>query len=161
ADAIQLDLDRWYVDLPLGERDVVYYQAQVQFSDGSLLTLPDNLADQNYQLYQGSTVKLYCTTFDKDPFKDGWTTGTGDGAPSPGKGGVPPGTGATDPPKAFTGSSILAQALGGDYTPNYFSWVRAPPVDIGQYSDVRVQYRRWLATEDSHFDQARITANDR
>jgi MYXO-CTERM domain-containing protein len=51
------------------------------------------------------------------------------------------------------------QALNGDYPASSTSAVAMPPVSVGQYSDVRLQYRRWLASEDNHFDQARITAN--
>jgi uncharacterized protein (TIGR03382 family) len=47
--------------------------------------------------------------------------------------------------------------LGGDYAPKSSSYVQMPPIPIGQWSDVHLQYRRWLAVEDSHFDQARIT----
>jgi hypothetical protein len=32
-----------------------------------------------------------------------------------------------------------------------------PTIDVGAWTDVHLQYRRWLAVEDSHFDQARIT----
>ena len=39
--------------------------------------------------------------------------------------------------------------------PRQTSYVATPEIDVGQYSDVRLQYRRWLAVEDSHFDQAR------
>jgi uncharacterized protein (TIGR03382 family) len=37
--------------------------------------------------------------------------------------------------------------------------VQLPPIDVGQWSDVRLQFRRWLAVEDSYYDKARITAN--
>jgi hypothetical protein len=68
-------------------------------------------------------------------------------------------SGATDPHEAYSGSYILAQALDGDYAPMTHSWVETPEIDIGRYSDVRLQYRRWLGVEDSHFDQAQILAN--
>jgi hypothetical protein len=35
-----------------------------------------------------------------------------------------------------------------------------PPLQIGQWTDVHLQYRRWLAVEDSHFDQARVTVGN-
>ncbi len=146
--------------LPLAQQETVFYKATVQFADGSTMMLADNLGDPYYQLYQGRVVPLYCTSFDSDPFSDGWTTGTDDETPSPWEWGQPT-TGANDPHAAFTGTNILAQALNGAYAAKQRSWVKTPSVDIGQYSDVRLQYRRWLSVEDSHFDQAIVSANDR
>jgi len=55
-----------------------------------------------------------------------------------------------------TTSDLSFQVLNGDYAPKSSSYVGMPPIDIGQWSDVHLQYRRWLTVEDSHFDQARI-----
>ena len=55
------------MQLPLAIEGKVFYRARVQFTDGSVLTLADNLADPYYQLYQGHTVPLYCTDFETDP----------------------------------------------------------------------------------------------
>ena len=133
----------------------VYYQAKIKFADGSELTLPDNYADPYYQLYQGETVPLYCTDFDStDPFADGWTTGT-QRQPVAVPVGAASAGGATDPHAAFSGANLVGMALGGNYNPSERAWLKSPPIDIGRYSDVRLHYRRWLAVEDSHFDQAR------
>src|SRR5213078_2301800 len=86
----------------------------------------------------------------------GWTTGASDGSASPWAWGIPT-AGATDPHVAFSGQRALVQVLNGDYARKSSSFVKMPPVDIGHWSDVHLQYRRWLAVEDSHFDQARIT----
>lgn len=67
--------------------------------------------------------------------------------------------GATDPHAAFSGTHFLSQQLGGDYGPGRTSWVQMPSIDVGRWTDVRLQYRRWLAVEDSHFDQARVLLN--
>jgi hypothetical protein len=159
ADAQAAGTDRFFFELPLAPQQTVLYGVTVSFTDGSSFTLADNRADPNYQLYQGRTVKLYCTDFEsEDPFESGWTTGTDDGMPSPWQWGVPDG-GATDPPVAFSGTKIVAQGLGTDYLPKSHSWVETPEIDVGRYSDVRLQYRRWLAVEDSHFDQAQVLAN--
>jgi uncharacterized protein (TIGR03382 family) len=151
--------DRFFAQLPLSPHDAVLYEAAVQFSDGSYLLLPDNLADHDYQLYTGFTVPLYCTDFEAgDPLAAGWSTGTDDGSPSPWtwSTAVP---GPTDPPAAYSGTHILTMVPGGNYAPMQHSWVQMPEIDVGNYSDVRLQYRRWLAVEDSHFDQARIVVN--
>ena len=153
-----VDATRFWAQLPLAQDDVTYYQAQIKFADASKMSLPDNLGDQFYSVYSGVTVPLYCTSFDKDPFTEGWTTGATDGAESPWKWGTPSG-GATDPPAAFSGSMILAQNLAGDYAAKTSSFVQLPEIDVGHWSDVHLQYRRWLAVEDSHFDQAQVLVN--
>jgi hypothetical protein len=156
--ANRVDRDTFWAQLPIVVDGTVLYKASVVFEDASVLTLADNLADPYYQLYQGHTVPLYCTSFeDGDPLAAGWTTASSKEA-SPWAWGEPMG-GATDPPTAFSGTHFLAQELGGNYGPGRTSWVQMPSIDVGRWTDVRLQYRRWLAVEDSHFDQARILVN--
>ncbi len=152
--AVALTPTIFSAQIPLAANDSTLYKAIIQFDDGGTFTLADNLADPFYQLYTGATVPLYCTTFDTDPFMEGWTTDTS----GQWSWGVPTG-GGTDPPSAFTGTNILAQVLNGDYPASKSTVVYSPPIDVGQYTDVRLQYRRWLAIDDAQFDQAHITAN--
>ena len=160
AMAVQTGPTRFYAELPLATDDTTLYQIRVVFKDSSVLTLPDNLGDPYYQLYEGRTVPLYCASFeDGDPLAAGWKTGTGDGSASPWAWGVPT-MGATDPHAAFSASHALVQVLDGDYGAKASSYVQMPPIAIGQWTDVHLQYRRWLAVEDSHFDQARVTVGD-
>lgn len=155
--AVQTAPTAFHADLPLIPDAVTLYQAVVVFADGSTLTLPDNRGDPFYQVYVGRTVPLYCTDFETgDPLMAGWTTGTADGSASPWVWGTPT-AGATDPHIPFGGQHALIQVLNGDYAPKSSAFVKMPPVDVGQWSDVHLQYRRWLAVEDSHYDKARIT----
>lgn len=148
--------------LPVVRDEVMHYQAIVRFKDGSSLTVPDNLGLPFHALYQGQTIPLYCTSFETDPFAEGWTTGTDDpNVGSPWEWGSPTGTGSTDPRAAYSGTGVLGMNLGGDYGAKQYSYARLPPIDVGQWSDVRLQFRRWLAVEDSHYDKARVTVNDR
>jgi len=157
--AVQTSPSQFYAELPLAADGTVLYQVKVVFQDGSVLTLPDNRADPDYQLYTGRTVPLYCTDFESgDPMMAGWQTGT-DNAMSAWSWGVPTG-GATDPHAAFSGSHALVQVLNGDYLAKTSAYVKMPPIAIGSWSDVHLQYRRWLAVEDSQFDKARITVGD-
>ncbi|HWO26205.1 MAG TPA: hypothetical protein VNO30_46075 [Kofleriaceae bacterium] len=160
ADMTRVTAAQYTSQLPIVRDEVTYYHATVRFKDGSQLTLPDNLGLPSYTLYQGKTVPLYCTSFETDPFAEGWTTGTDDpNVESPWQWGAPPGTGSTDPPAAYSGSRVLGMVLGGDYAPKQLSFATLPPIDVGQWSDVRLQFRRWLAVEDSHYDKARVTVN--
>lgn len=158
--ATQSDRDTYWAQLPLAREGVMLYKARVTFTDQSVLTLADNLADPFYQLYQGHTVPLYCTDFEGgDPLQQGWTTGaTKDDSPWAWGEGM---GGATDPGSAYSGVHFLAQALGADYKNDRTSWVQMPSIDVGRWTDVRLQYRRWLAVEDSQFDKARVLVNGR
>lgn len=147
----------YFAQLPLPTDGEGSYSALVTFANGTTFGLPDNRADAHYDVYQANTVKLYCTDFESDPFAAGWTTASRSGR-SPWAW-VVPGGGVTDPPAAFSGTHALVQAPGGNYAKSSLTSVTMPLVDVGPYSDVRLQYRRWLAVQDSHFDQARITAN--
>jgi hypothetical protein len=154
----RVDDERYWGELKLTPDDVTRYQTLIEFTDGSHMTLPDNLGDPFYSIYSGITVPLYCTNFDTDPFTEGWTSGTSDDSESLWKWGVPSGR-STDPANAFTGTNILALNLDGDYHPTNTTFVKLPEIDVGHYSDVRLQYRRWLAVEDAHFDQSPVLVN--
>jgi hypothetical protein len=153
--------NRFWAELPLSIGESVFYQGQVGFADGTTMVLPDNVADPYYQLYQGPTTKLYCTDFETDPFADGWTQGADPGENDQWQWGAPSGQGCeTCPPAAYSGTHVLAEVLDGNYPSAAYAWVKMPTIFIGQYSNVRLQYRRWLGVEDNHFDQARVTVND-
>ncbi|HEU0035339.1 MAG TPA: hypothetical protein VFQ53_32240 [Kofleriaceae bacterium] len=154
--------NQFYATMPLAENGLLYYTVKVNFKDGSVLTLADNLADPFYSVYTGDTIPLYCTNFENtSPWEEGWTTGTADGSPTPWVWGPAMTGNATDPPVAFSGGNLLQMNPGGDYAPKAYSFVKLPPIDVGQWSDVRLQYRRWLAVEDSEYDKARVTVNGR
>lgn len=154
-----LDNGVFTATMPLPVDEMMFYTARVAFKDGSELRLADNLADPYYQLYQGKTVPLYCTNFDeRDPSTDGWRESSGDGTTIwqwdvAGQGG------GTDPAAAFSGTKILGQRIGGEYPASFYSLMELPEIDVGRYSDVRLQYRRWLAVEDSYYDKARVIVN--
>ena len=69
--------------MPLPEDGAGSYYAVLDWKLASLFVIPDNRADQAYQVYQANTVKLYCTDFETDPFAAGWTTMAGSGETSP------------------------------------------------------------------------------
>lgn len=146
---------------------VVRYRVVVELADGGVWEFPDNPAAPDYEFYVGELVELYCTDFESDPFAEGWrhglAAGTRDAGADDWEWGAPAGQG-DDPPAAFSGSSVLGNDLGGDgydglYQPDKVNYVESPAVDVGDYSDVRVQYRRWLTVEDARWDHATIYAN--
>lgn len=160
VEAVPVGPFRFAAQLPVFPNETMLFTVSARFLAGPPLTLADNPADSAYQLYAGRTEVLYCTDFENgSPFATGWSTATADGKPSPWQWGMPT-SGKTDPHRANSGARVLSLGLDSDYSPKQNSWVEMPEVDVGNYSDVRLQYWRHLAVEDSHFDQARITAND-
>ncbi|MEP6864665.1 MAG: hypothetical protein ABJE66_28850 [Deltaproteobacteria bacterium] len=153
--------NEYTADLPLAPYDDTVFQVRVGFTDGSVFTLPDNLADAYYQVYTGHVIPLYCTDFEADdPFANGWigTTNGNTGNVSTWTWATPA-SGLNNPHAAFSGTKVLAQVPDTNYAPTTQSTLAMPPIDVGKYTDVRLQYRRWLTVEDSHFDQATIKAN--
>lgn len=150
------DPDHWTAEVPLPASDAMKYSATVTFASTVKLLLPDNFADATYQLYEGETTPLMCVTMDQNPLTSaGWTTeGTAGWQWGP-----PSATGSTEPRAAFTGNNILAIGIGTDYQPDAEYTLKLPTIDVGQYSDVHLQFRRWLAVEDSQFDKASILTN--
>jgi hypothetical protein len=157
-DALPSGPGRWVAQLPLIAEGVTRYHAVVVFADGSTMVLADNRADEDYQTWSGPTVKLYCTDFEGgDPFEAGWSSGVSTGSPT-WAWVVPPG-GATNPPAAYSGTHAIEEAPGDNYQPSQDTWLKMPAIYTWPYSEVHLQYRRWLAVEDNHFDQARVLAS--
>ncbi|MFC2172142.1 M20/M25/M40 family metallo-hydrolase [Acidobacteriota bacterium] len=79
--------------------------------------------------------------------------------------GTPTGVGRHDPDGAYSGTGVWATDLGtgfdeGDYWTNTHSYLQSPVVDCTGFSGVHLRYRRWLATQDRVYDQARIRIMD-
>jgi len=152
------------------EGEVVQYQVVVRFADGKEISYPDNAADPRYEFFVGTVEELYCTDFETDPATEGWTHGLTSGQASEGaddwQWDMPNGTaGSGDPSKAFSGERVYGNDLGhenfnGTYQSNKVNYALGPAVDTGNYTDVRLQYWRWLNVEDALYDQATIYVND-
>jgi MYXO-CTERM domain-containing protein len=145
------------------EDSVLQYQVEVVFQNGSSQLFPNNPADDHYELFVGELEEIYATTFEDDPFENGWTSGadTGDDVWAWGEpGGVGLGGGPT---AAYAGANVLATDLAqhsyGLYPRDALLWVESPAIDISELEEARLQFRRWLAVEDGFFDQARIYVN--
>jgi uncharacterized protein (TIGR03382 family) len=154
--------DVWTAPLTLpADGEALFFRFRVRFADGSDMVYPANRADPWYQLYHGDVVPLYCTDFERNPLADGWRVG-GD-APEVWQWGIPGGAaGVGDPTRAFSGSRIVGTGLSfvdPAYRAKSRAWIETPVIDVGQYSDVHLQYRRWLNVEDGFYDQATIAVN--
>ncbi len=108
---------QYRAQLPLAQGGAVFYRANVQFKDGSVLTLPDNLGLPFYQIYQGKTVPLYCTSFEaaiRSP-RAGPPAPTIRAACRRGSGARCPAPAAPIRPPRTAGVRVLGMNLGGDY----------------------------------------------
>jgi hypothetical protein len=147
--------------------EVVQYRFRVTFSDLSEEVLPRNPADPWYEQFAGEVTPISCTDFESDPASAGWTHAQTSGSPGGDdwEWGVPLGTpGNGDPTTAYSGASVLGNDLGtggsdGRYKADIVNQAESPSIDVSGYSNVRLQYRRWLAVEDGQFDQAKIYGN--
>ncbi len=106
--------------------------------------------------------EIYSADMDTDP---GWTLDLG-AAPDQWQWGTPTGGGGqygnADPPAGHTGSNVVGYNLSGDY-PNSISstqWITTPAIDASAYSNVQLEFYRWLNVEQPAFDHAYIEVSN-
>lgn len=145
---------------------VVRYRVKATLVDGSSYTFPTNLADPAYEFYVGNVVELYCTDFESNVYQSNeWTQRVLEGSLRilSWEWGSPAGLGV-DPKAAFSGTGMIGTDIGidakdGFYPNNSTGVTQSPVIDVNNYSDVRLQYRRWLTVEDALYDHASIYSN--
>ena len=160
ASSFQLQVrgDTWtgsFPDQPAGT--VVLYMITAALEDGSSQILPNNPADQLYQLFVGESTPLFCESFDTDPH---WLQSSSL-AGSAWQYGTPRAPQSGDPAAAYTGISVLGTDVTDDgrYRATEVTHIETPAIDVSRYETIRLQYRRWLTVEDAKFDQATIDVN--
>jgi cysteine-rich repeat protein len=136
---------------------VVQYKIDIALASGSTVTYPDNAADPMYEFYVGTLSPIKCWDFETSPTD--WTHSAKTGNDQ-WQWGAPSGAG-TDPTAAHGGSDVFGIDLGqnggdGLYDNMTDQIATAPVVDTTGYTDVRLQYWRWLGVEDGNFDHATI-----
>ena len=155
--------------------NVIQFKITVTLGNGEDVYFPRNPAAPEYETFVGDVVPLYCTDFELDPELDGWEHELlrGD-ARRPGSDdwqwGTPAGVqGSGDPSRAYSGRRVIGNDLGGEingqnyngsYRSNITNLMRSPRIGTQGYTNIRVQYRRWLNVEDGFFDRASILANN-
>lgn len=110
-------------------------------------TLPDNIADPWYQMYIGEVIELGCLGSDSDVIVDpSWELGPWS-----------PDSSGSDPSEPFGTGDHLWQP--GNYPAGRTEELAFGAIDTGPYTQLRLQFRRWLAVEDGYFDRAYIEVN--
>jgi len=137
---------------------LVDYRVTITLTDGSTMSYPDNKADPDYQFFVGPVTKLWCTDFESGAAD--WTHSGSPANRDEWQAGAPMGLGG-DPKTAHGGTGVFGTDLSTDgmYKANGSSYAEAPAVDTTGYTNVHLQYYRWLTVEDGVFDKATISAN--
>jgi hypothetical protein len=78
--------------------------------------------------------------------------------------GTPQGTSSHDPDGAAVGAKAWGNDLGysgwnGDYKNNVENYLESPSIDCSGWTNVHLQFLRWLTVEKGQYDQATITVN--
>lgn len=126
--------------LPIeNEPAVVQYSISITYNDGTSVRLPKNQGDPMYEYFIGDFVNIYCTSFEENPFAQGWSQQTllGTAAWSW------DGPGSLGPPRAWSGSYIVG-VNAAEHAPSS-AYMESPPIDISGFGSVRLQYYRWLS----------------
>ncbi len=127
---------------------VLNYAVVLNFASGGSQRLPGNIADRWYEVYFGPTTPIYCTSFESAVDLADWNLqGFESGAPA----GL-----AGDPDAATDGGAVLGVNLQGAYNPAAVYSAVSPVIATEGWSNVRLQYQRWLEVEDGIFDTAGI-----
>ncbi|MEO6775929.1 MAG: DUF4215 domain-containing protein [Kofleriaceae bacterium] len=146
-------------DLPAqAAGSTVLYHVTIALSDGTKVAFPDNKADPDYQMYVGAVTPIQCFDFEAG-FGD-WTHTATPANRDEWEVGPPMGLGG-DPATAHGGANVLGIDLStdGQYRGGTKQAATSPAIDLQGYTNVHLQYYRWLNSEDAAYDQAFITAN--
>jgi len=138
-------------------------------SKGNAFQAPFSGQVAPYTMFVGGVIKIGCEDFEASDggYQHDLVSGDpGDGADD-WTWGTPAGQG-DDPAAAFSGSNAWGNDLGitiggqtydGLYQANKHNRLYSPSLDSKWYTDVFLQYRRWLNVEDGFCDQASITVD--
>ncbi|MEZ4236725.1 MAG: MYXO-CTERM sorting domain-containing protein [Myxococcota bacterium] len=148
---------------PLGT--FVEYYVDGTDTDGDRWQAPFSGEFAPYSFFVGGVIEVSCEDFEGGDggYQHELVSGdSGDGADD-WEWGAPVGV-ANDPSAAASGANIWGNDLGfqgfnGEYQADKVNRLWSPQIDTLWYTDVFLQYARWLNIEDATYDQAVVTAN--
>ncbi len=148
---------------PLGTF-VEYYVTGVD-TDGASFAAPLAADIAPYSFFVGDVIRIHCDDFEADDggYEHKLVSGEAQDGADDWQWGSP--TGASgDPARAFSGDRVWGNDLGHDnfngaYQPEKVNRLKSPKIETAHYTDVFLQYRRWLNVEDGAYDRAVVTAN--
>jgi MYXO-CTERM domain-containing protein len=127
--------------------------------DGNGFSSPSSQRVAAFTTYVGDVLQVACDKLGAEDggYKGKVLEGT---AQDPWQFGAPRGEGG-DPARPWSGNNVWGTTLEDDglYPSNSDMRLRTPPIPTKHYTDVFLQYRRWIGVEDTAFDQAGIEVN--
>jgi MYXO-CTERM domain-containing protein len=146
---------------PVGTHVAYYLEGET--ADGDRFASPWSGVITPYTFVAGDAFEIGCDDFEADD--GGYVHSLVEGEDEEGaddwQWGSPNGS-SEDPEAAWSGTNVWGNDLGqdqfnGQYQPDKVNRLRSPRLDTMHYTDVYLQYRRWLSVEDAAFDQAVVT----
>lgn len=141
---------------------VVEYYLAGEATDGTEITLPAGGYVNPFSFVVGDLVELWCEDFEADEggFEHMLIAGRDEEGADDWMWGTPRGMGG-DPEFAFSGDNVWGNDLGGgnyngEYQNDKHNRLLSPELDVSEYTQVVLQYRRWLTVEDGYWDTAQI-----
>lgn len=133
---------------------------------GTSSTYPAGGAD-NPERYHAGVLVIYAAYDFEAATNEGWThvSLSGGSLGDQWERANPAGSNASsDPDQAYSptkvwGTDLSTTGFDGMYEPNSSGELRSPVFDLSAASQVRLQYRRWLAVEEGIYDDAQIFVN--
>ncbi|MFO0982710.1 MAG: hypothetical protein U1E76_13425 [Planctomycetota bacterium] len=146
--------------------DSIRWYLRATSSVGGVKTLPAGAPD-DYFIYHAGVVTLLASYVFDGGNDEGWTHASlSGGALGDQWERLDPSSSneSTDPPDAYSqarnwGTDLSGAGTDGKYEPSTSGELRSPLFNFTGVSNVRLQYRRWLAVEEGQFDQAAIYVN--
>jgi len=147
------------------EGTIVSYYFTLSTDSAGSSTAPSGGSINPYTLFVGELQELYCEDFEDSDggyvhelVSGAWEEGADDWM-----WGTPLGLGG-DPDFAHSGNQVWGNDLGGgqyngEYQNGKHNRLTSVEIDVGDYEELVLQYRRWLNVEDGYYDQANILAN--
>lgn len=125
-------------------------------------------APDNFEMYHHGIVVVYNSYDFEGGSDEGWTHVSLSGGSSGdqwNRNNPANSNAASDPGQAYSGTRVWGTDLSptgfdGLYEPNASGELRSPTYNFSGESEVRLQYRRWLAVEESQYDDADIRINN-
>lgn len=147
------------------EGTILSYYFSLDSADAGTSYAPSGSTINPYTLTIGTLKELYCEDFEADDggYTHALISGSNDEGADDWMWATPLGLGG-DPDFAFSGNKAWGNDLGGgqyngEYQNDKVNRLTSVDIEVGEETELVLQYRRWLNVEDGYYDQANVLAN--
>lgn len=137
----------------------VEYYVEATNADGFTVPYPSTGSVTPYTFFVGTVTDVYFEPVGTD---DGGWTHVQVAQQDDWQRGAPSLSGSVwDPTSAFSvpfcwGNDLGGPGFNGNYQNNVNNYIESPPIDCSGFTNIWLQYRRWLTVEAGQFDDARV-----